>query len=410
MANFPGSGDIVSFDGLFKKVYADKLENIIPVGKKVAELIPFLQKNKTGDSYNQAITLGLEHGVTYASSDEGAFQLNDAEAGTVKQASVKGFQLLLRAAMSYESIFRSQGNEQAFEETTKFVIQNMMDSLYKKLETELLYGQDGIGIIDAAPAPSATSFKITDAEFAPGIWAGSRNMKVDLYNGVTLVGTAKVQKADLDSKVITLQGLGIVGAAAGHKLYPAGAFGKQMLGMKKIMENTGVMFGIDAAQYELWEGTQFTLPTADVLSFAVIQQAITKGVEKGLDKDVTVLCNPGHWDDLLTEQSALRMYDQSYSSSMSENGARSIKFHSQNGMVEIVPYIHVKEGHAFIVCKDDWRRIGSTDVTFKRPGQPDKYFRELESHAGVELRAYCDQAIMCVKPGRQVLIKNLKVS
>ncbi len=410
MANFPGSGDIVSFDGLFKKVYADKLENIIPVGKKVAELIPFLQKNKTGDSYNQAITLGLEHGVTYASSDEGAFQLNDAEAGTVKQASVKGFQLLLRAAMSYESIFRSQGNEQAFEETTKFVIQNMMDSLYKKLETELLYGQDGIGIIDAAPAPSATSFKITDAEFAPGIWAGSRNMKVDLYNGVTLVGTAKVQKADLDSKVITLQGLGIVGAAAGHKLYPAGAFGKQMLGMKKIMENTGVMFGIDAAQYELWEGTQFTLPTADVLSFAVIQQAITKGVEKGLDKDVTVLCNPGHWDDLLTEQSALRMYDQSYSSSQAENGARSIKFHSQNGMVEIVPYIHVKEGHAFIVCKDDWRRIGSTDVTFKRPGQPDKYFRELESHAGVELRAYCDQAIMCVKPGRQVLIKNLKVS
>lgn len=410
MANFPGSGDIVSFDGLFKKVYADKLENIIPVGKKVAEMIKFLQKNKTGDSYNQAITLGLEHGVTYASSDEGAFQLNDAEAGTVKQASVKGYQLLLRAAMSYESIFRSQGNEQAFEETTKFVIQNMMDSLYKKLETELLYGQDGIGIIDSSPAPTATSFKITDAEFAPGIWAGSRNMKIDVYNGVTLVGTGKIQKADLDSKVLTLQGVGIAGVAAGHKIYPAGAFGKQMLGMKKIMENTGLMFGIDAAQYELWEGTQFALPTADVLSFAVIQQAITKGVEKGLDKDVVVLCNPGHWDDLLTEQAALRMYDQSYSASLAENGARSIKFHSQNGMVEIVPYIHVKEGHAFVVCPDDWRRIGSTDVTFKRPGQPDKYFRELESHAGVELRAYCDQALMCVKPGRQVLITNLKVS
>lgn len=410
MANFPGAGDIVSFDGLFKKVYADKLENIIPVGKKVAEMIKFLQKNKTGESYNQAITLGLEHGVTYASSDEGAFALNDAEAGSVKQASVKGYQLLLRAAMSYESIFRSQGSEQAFEETTKFVIQNMMDSLYKKLETELLYGQDGIGIIDAAPAPSATSFKITDEEFAPGIWAGSRNMKVDLYNGVTLIGTAKVQKVDLDTKQVTLQGLGIVGAAAGHKLYPAGAFGKQMLGMKKIMQNTGLMFGIDAAQYELWEGTQFNLPTADVLSFAVIQQAITKGVEKGLDKDVVVLCNPGHWDDLLTEQAALRMYDQSYSSATSENGSRSIKFHSQNGLVEIIPYIHVKEGHAFVVCPDDWRRIGSTDITFKRPGQPDKYFRELESHAGVELRAYCDQAVMCVKPGRQVLITNLKVS
>ena len=348
--------------------------------------------------------------VTYAGPDEGAFALNDAEAGAVKQASIKGNQILLRAAMSYESIFRTQGNEQAFEETTKFVVQNVLDSLYKKLEVELLYGQDGIGIVDTAPAPTATSFKITDAEFAPGIFAGSRNMKVDLYNGVTLVATGKIQRVDLTSKQVTMQGLGLVGIAAGHKLYPAGAFGKQMLGMKKIMENTGVMFGIDAAQYELWEGTQYALPTADVLSFAVIQQAITKGVEKGLDKDVVVLCNPGHWDDLLTEQAALRMYDSSYSSSQSENGARSIKFHSQNGLVEIVPYIHIKEGHAMIICKDDWRRVGSTDITFKRPGQPDKYFRELESFAGVELRAYTDQAILCIAPGKQILVTNLKVS
>jgi hypothetical protein len=348
--------------------------------------------------------------VTYEGSDAGAFELNNAIAGSVKQASIKGNQIVLRSAMSYESIFRSQGTEQAFQETTKYVIQNMMDSLFKKLEVELMYGQDGIGVLDSSPAPTATSFKITDAEFASGIWAGSRGMKIDLYNGVTLVGTGTVQRVDLTSKIVTLQGVGVVGAAAGHKIYPFNAYGKQMLGMKKIMENTGVMFGIDAAQYELWEGTQYNLPTADVLSFAVIQQAITKGVEKGLDKDAVVLCNPGHWDDLLTEQAALRMYDSSYSANQAENGAKSIKFHSQNGMVEIVPYIHVKEGHAFVICKEDWRRIGSTDVTFKRPGQPDRYFLELQSHAGVELRAYTDQAILCRAPGKQVLITNLKVS
>lgn len=409
MADFPGAVDITTANGLFKKVYGD-LENLIPVGKKVAEMIPFLPKAKTGESYNTAVILGLEHGVTYEGSDAGAFELNSAIAGSVKQASIKGNQIVLRSAMSYESIFRSQGTEQAFQETTKYVIQNMMDSLFKKLEVELMYGQDGIGVLDSSPAPTATSFKITDAEFASGIWAGSRGMKIDLYNGVTLVGTGTVQRVDLTTKIVTLQGVGVVGAAAGHKIYPFNAYGKQMLGMKKIMENTGVMFGIDAAQYELWEGTQYALPTADVLSFAVIQQAITKGVEKGLDKDAVVLCNPGHWDDLLTEQAALRMYDSSYSANQAENGAKSIKFHSQNGMVEIVPYIHVKEGHAFIICKEDWRRIGSTDVTFKRPGQPDRYFLELQSHAGVELRAYTDQAILCRAPGKQVLITNLKVS
>ena len=263
--------------------------------------------------------------MTYEGSDAGAFELNNAIAGSVKQASIKGNQIVLRSAMSYESIFRSQGTEQAFQETTKYVIQNMMDSLFKKLEVELMYGQDGIGVLDSSPAPTATSFKITDAEFASGIWAGSRGMKIDLYNGVTLVGTGTVQRVDLTTKIVTLQGVGVVGAAAGHKIYPFNAYGKQMLGMKKIMENTGVMFGIDAAQYELWEGTQYALPGAgDVLSFAVVQQAITKGVEKGLDKDCVVLCNPGHWDDLLTEQAATRMYDSSYSSNKAENGAKSI--------------------------------------------------------------------------------------
>jgi hypothetical protein len=104
------------------------------------------------------------------------------------------------------------------------------------------------------------------------------------------------------------------------------------------------------------------------------------------------------------------MYDSSYKTDVAENGARSIKFHSQNGMVEIVPSIYVKEGHAFVICKEDWARVGSTEVTFKRPGQEDKYFRELEGFAGVELRAYTDQALLCIRPGRQILITNLKVS
>jgi hypothetical protein len=57
MADFPGAVDITTANGLFKKVYGD-LENLIPVGKKVAEMIPFLPKAKTGESYNTAVILG----------------------------------------------------------------------------------------------------------------------------------------------------------------------------------------------------------------------------------------------------------------------------------------------------------------------------------------------------------------
>ena len=52
-------------------------------------------------------------------------------------------------------------------------------------------------------------------------------------------------------------------------------------------------------------------------------------------------------------------------------------------------------------------RIGSTDVTFKRPDQGDTFFREIEDAAGYELRAYSDQALLCFSPGKNTLISGI---
>ena len=122
------------------------------------------------------------------------------------------------------------------------------------------------------------------------------------------------------------------------------------------------------------------------------------------------MVNPGHWDDLITEQSASRMYDSSYKADSMENGAKSLKFHTQAGVLEVKPNIYVPEGFCYIIKTEDFARIGSTDVTFKRPGQSDSFFRDLVDHAGFELRCYTDQALFCIKPGRQVIITNLKIS
>lgn len=60
MADAVGSNNSnLDLNGLFKRVYADKTENIIPDGKKVMNLIKFLPKNKQpGQDYNQSIILG----------------------------------------------------------------------------------------------------------------------------------------------------------------------------------------------------------------------------------------------------------------------------------------------------------------------------------------------------------------
>lgn len=349
----------------------------------------------------------LEHGVTFNNGDGSAFNLNAPVAGVIRDATVRGSEMVLRSVLSYGAASRSVGGgTKAFMDGTKFLVQNMMRSVTKKLEIEMLYGQMGYGTVASAAGNVIT---VTTAEWAPGIWAGAEGLPVEIRSTAgALRGQAAVTAVDLSARTVTVDALP-GGTVATDVIWHKGAYGNEFAGLHKIITNTGSLFGIDASQYNLWKGNAFAPSVTGVLSFAIIQQAIAKAVEKGLDSDVLVLVNPGHWDDLLSEQAALRMYDSSYSSSEADNGAKSIKFYGQNGMIEIVPSIYVKEGYAYVICLDEMMRIGSTDVTFKRPGEGDQFFRDLENSAGYELRLYTDQALFCSAPGKNVLISNITI-
>lgn len=403
------ANDLSTLNGMFKETYAEKMHRLIPEGTKLLQRVPFLSKDRQpGNNYHQPVVLGMEHGVTFADSGEGAFNLNPPLAGQIKDASVRGYQLVLRSVLSYSAASRAMGpGPRAFEDATKFVVKNMLDSVNKKLEIELLYGQMGYAKVDSIATNTIT---VTSSEWAPGIWAGAEGMPIEIRSaGGTLRGEATVQSVDLGARSVTVDAAP-AGVIATDVIWHKGAYNKEFAGIHKIFTNTGSLFGIDAGDYNLWKANSFAPTSTSTLSFAIIQQAISKGVEKGLDSDVLVLCNPGHWDDLLTEQAAFRMYDSSYSSAQVENGGKSIKFHGQNGAIEIVPSIYVKEGYAYVIALEDMVRVGSTDVTFKRPGQGENFFRDMEDAAGYELRCYTDQALFCAKPGRQVIISNLKIA
>lgn len=58
MAAYSGANDISTLDGLFKMRYADKIERLIPDGKKVLSKIPFIGRDKQpGAAYNQPVVL-----------------------------------------------------------------------------------------------------------------------------------------------------------------------------------------------------------------------------------------------------------------------------------------------------------------------------------------------------------------
>lgn len=394
-----------SLNGLFKEVYADKLENLIPDGVKLYKMISFASKNKQpGNLYHQPVILGHEHGVTFAASDDDAFALNAPVAGQIRDAQVRGNPVVLRSVLGYVAASRAvQGGAQSFMDATKFLVANMLRSMTKKLEIELLYGQVGYGVVGSVAGLVLT---ISAAEWASGIWSGSEQMPIDIYSadGLTLRVSTSVTSVDLDNRQITVAAA--TGVVATDVIWHKGAKGNEFAGVHAILTNTGTLFNISASAYSLWKGNTYSAGSAS-LSLAKIERAIALAVAKGLDSDVTVLVSPKTWADLLVEQAALRKYDSSFSSAQLENGAKSIKFYGQNGAVTIEPTIYCKEGYAYILAMDEFMRVGSTDVTFKRPAMEGEFFRELESNAGYELRAYTDQALFCSAPGKCVIIQGI---
>lgn len=395
-----------TLNGLFKETYADKIESLIPEGLKLYKAVKFLSKEKQpGNLYHQPVILGLEHGVTFASSDDDAFNLNAPVAGQIKDAQIRGNPVLLRSVLGYVAAQRaSQGGQKAFMDATKFLVANMLRSITKKLEIEMFYGQVGYGTVASTAGNVLT---VTTAEWAPGIWGGAENMPIEIRDttGATSRGQANVVSVDLDAFTVTVDAMP-AGVVSTDVIWHKGAYGNEFAGVHKILTNTGTLFNISAATYALWKGNTQTAGSTS-LSLATVEASVAKGVNKGLDSDVMVFVNPQAWNNLLTEQAAKRMYDESYRPAEIENGAKSIKFHGQSGVITIVPSIYVKNGYAYTLCMEEFTKVGSTDVTFRRPTGEGEFFRELENSAGVELRCIADVALFCSAPGKSTLINNI---
>lgn len=395
-----------NLNGFFKEVYADKLQELIPEGLKLVNMIKFIGKEKQGGNlFHQPVILGMEHGVTFASSDDDAFNLNPPVAGQIRDAQVRGNPMVMRSLLGYSAASRSVGGKNAFMDATKYIVANMLRSMSKKLEIHLLYGQVGYGIVSGAVTTVVT---IATAHWAPGIWAGGEGMPIEIRDttGATSRGEFTIASVDMDARTITLNASAqAAGVVSTDVIYHKGAYGNEFAGIHKILTNTGTLFNISASQYNLWKGNSYD--AAGALSFAKLTKAASRPVEKGLDSKLTFFVNPRGWADLLNDQAALRMYDQSYTSAQLQNGAKSLKFHSQNGELEIIPSIYIKEGFAYGLAIEEFMRVGSSDISFKRPGYGDEFFRDLENAAAYELRLYTDQAVFCMAPGKSVLVTGV---
>jgi len=409
-------------DGLFKMAYGDDVENLVPESARLVKMIDFVPTDKeTGDKYNQPVVLAQEHGVTYAAAGAGAFSLNNSIAMTMKNAQLEGSQLLLRSALSYDAAAKASNSKKAFVKSTELLVENMMESMTKRLELALLYGQSTTGI--GNPASSAnvdathTAITITLLTWASGIWAGLEGATIDVLDAgvvVNTTGAVTIDSVDLDTRIIT------VSAAAGDitaidavtfttadAIVFRGALSAEMSGIDAIITNTSTLFGIDASVYNLWKGNSSSAASG-TLTIGKILTGLAEAVNRGLNEKVAVFVNPITWEGLNDDLSALRMFDSSYKAGKGEQGNEAITYHGQNGTIDLYSHLYVKQGEAFAIPMSKTRRIGAQDVSFKTPGgREGEIFRHLEDRAGYELRVYTDQAVLIEAPARCVKYTNI---
>ncbi len=391
-----------TMDGLFKTLYGDSQINLVPESNVLLNLIKFRESEKLGKDYKVPVTLANEQGATYLAAGDGVTTLNDSIAMTSKEAVVNGAQLIMRGALDMESASKAAAQgPKAFKDATQLLVENLTDSASKRLELMFLYGRSGLATVSSLSSQVIT---LTTASFAEGIWAGMEGAVIDVYTSGGSVRQAGlvISSVDLDARTITVTGT-TTGIVSTDVVYFKGAYGKECYGLDAIITNSSSLFGIDASAYALWKGSSYSAGSA-ALTMTKVLSAVSKAIGKGgLNEEVICLVNPKTWNNLNSDQAALRMYGDEKSEA--KNGFEAITYRGPNGKISVIAHSYIKEGEAFIFPPKKVKRVGSQDLSFVNPtGQ---VFMQVPDKNAYECRIYGNQSIFVECPAKCVKITSI---
>lgn len=404
--------------GNFKEIYGSDIKELAPNTLKLTRRIGYEYAEALGNKYHQPVDLAMEHGVTYAAAGASSITLLDPVAGQMEDAQVQGSQVFARSRVDYESIYKANmAGKKAFAQATQHVVKRLTRAASKRLEISTLHGRRGIGTLDSVSGSGTTrTWILTAGSWAAGIWGGSKNMTLDVfaadYSGTKVNSNAKVvvTTVDIGTRTLTVSGnaTDLTAIVAGMHLFPETASPtNEFAGIDAIIRNTGSLFNIDAATYELWKG--HVISSVGRISMSAVLQGVARGVEMGLEDDVLCVVSPKAFEVLNEDVAALRKYDSSYEVKEGVNGVENIRYHGQSGTVEIMPHLFQKDGQAHIIPPNEWKRIGATDLTFITRGAngEEKLILEMPNSPSSEMRCYFNGAYFSEAPAHSVCLDGL---
>lgn len=410
MASTSGPEQLI---GLFKEIYSKLgLVEAIPSWAIVQDRFPFEDAEATGDKYVFAIAIQKEGGFTYAPTsgvNSGPQNMNAVISGAIVRAEVEGFGIYLRSRLSYDAASKAaRAGKQAFAQAYGALLKNMKESHQYRLEVSLLYGRDGLGIVDGNVAGVLT---IKTEEWAAGIWAaGLKGSIVEAFTGTGASvsqhdGDLTIASVNISDHKITVTGTNSA-VVQNDVLYFKGSRTttayNECPGLYRILTNTGTLFNVSATDYDSWRAQEYPVNGQISLSASMkgAAQAVAYGLERGLQ-----LVNPDAFAQLASNEAALRRYTDD--NKKAKRGARSVGFTMGNVDIEFVSHPMIKQGHSMLLPEDQVHRVGSTDVTMSLPGSGEPLQVIVTGVTAIELHSMSDQGIFIEVPARAVLFTDI---
>ncbi len=382
-----------------KQVYANGITEIIPSSAELMKRLKFKQDMELGKEAVFDVQMTHEHGFTVG---QGELTLNAAVAQTTVNAKVDAYQVILRSRVSYDLINRAKTTKAAFARFNDSKFIPMVESFRKREELYAIYGRDGLGKVSGNSSGTLT---ITADTWCPSLWLGTEGAILEAFDSKAASanqhnGDLTISSIDTANRYVVVTGTNSSVVANDH-LYFKGdrttTAHNAPVGLMSIARNTGTLYNVSASSYALWASNSYDAGTSG-LTLAKVLEAAAKSADKGCDEKLTCLVPVKAFQNLVSDQAALRKYDASYNKSKFENGAETISFFGATGLIEIVPYMYMKQGEAVLFPERYTYRIGSTEMTNVVGPGGDIVF-DLESTSSKEMRLIAEWTVFCERPG-----------
>jgi hypothetical protein len=410
-----------NIQALLKRRYGPYI-NPIPSVETLANLAKFRTAERVGENYNFPVKLGIEHGVTH-NVDGTAFTLNSAVDSVVKNAQLDGATIMLIGNIPYDVVAKmAAGREGSYMEAVDYKVESMMEGgeLYRELA--MLYGPGTgtalaeLGVVNAsisgADLNAGQVINITQGSWSAGLWNHMVGALVDVYqaDGATLraadVTVTAVTDPTINRIKLTKSGSAAV-VAATDKILARGAKGKSCAGVQAILENTGSLFGIDAAVYPQWRAINFSAGGASSpMTLAKVAQLLSRLKNNGAKGGGTYLCSASQFAQFTDELDALDRYAQPME--VKQTGMSTLAIKSPIGPVTVQIHEYMKQGIAMFLSQGKVRRVGATDLTFRLGMSKEWFWKELDSAAGSQMRIYSHQAPVIEVPYHCAIVTSIE--